>query len=34
MGYEIDEAEVIYWGHCSDCLAEPGKIKDGRFLTR
>jgi Fur family ferric uptake transcriptional regulator len=18
-GYEIDEAEVIYWGHCPDC---------------
>jgi Fur family transcriptional regulator, stress-responsive regulator len=21
MGYEIDEAEVAYWGHCPDCLA-------------
>ncbi|MPZ74109.1 MAG: hypothetical protein GEU74_12915 [Nitriliruptorales bacterium] len=20
-GYEIDEAEVVYWGHCSDCAA-------------
>ena len=20
-GYEIDEAEVIYWGQCSDCVA-------------
>jgi Fe2+ or Zn2+ uptake regulation protein len=20
-GYEIDEAEVIYWGRCGDCLA-------------
>ena len=20
-GYEIDEAEVIYWGHCPGCLA-------------
>jgi Fur family ferric uptake transcriptional regulator len=20
-GYEIDEAEVIYWGRCSDCVA-------------
>lgn len=19
-GFEIDEAEVIYWGHCADCL--------------
>lgn len=22
-GYEIDEAEVIYWGRCPDCLALP-----------
>jgi Fur family ferric uptake transcriptional regulator len=21
MGYEIDEAEVIYWGRCPDCVA-------------
>jgi Fur family transcriptional regulator, stress-responsive regulator len=21
MGYEIDEAEVIYWGRCPDCQA-------------
>ena len=21
-GYEIDEAEVIYWGRCPDCLTE------------
>ena len=21
-GYEIDEAEVVYWGCCPDCLAE------------
>jgi len=21
MGYEIDEAEVIYWGHCPSCQA-------------
>ena len=20
-GYEIDEAEVLYWGRCSDCVA-------------
>ncbi len=20
-GYEIDEAEVIYWGRCPDCVA-------------
>jgi Fur family transcriptional regulator, stress-responsive regulator len=23
MGYEIDEAEVAYWGRCPDCLAQP-----------
>jgi Fur family ferric uptake transcriptional regulator len=22
MGYEIDEAEVAYWGRCPDCLAD------------
>ena len=22
MGYEIDEAEVAYWGRCPNCLAE------------
>ena len=22
-GYEIDEAEVIYWGLCPDCSAAP-----------
>jgi Fe2+ or Zn2+ uptake regulation protein len=21
-GFEIDEAEVIYWGHCPECLAK------------
>jgi Fe2+ or Zn2+ uptake regulation protein len=21
-GYEIDEAEVVYWGRCPDCVAE------------
>jgi Fe2+ or Zn2+ uptake regulation protein len=21
VGYEIDEAEVIYWGRCPDCIA-------------
>ncbi|WP_419919779.1 Fur family transcriptional regulator [Candidatus Poriferisocius sp.] len=24
-GYEIDEAEVIYWGRCPRCLAEAPK---------
>ncbi|MCC9074613.1 transcriptional repressor [Litorilinea aerophila] len=23
MGYEIDEAEVIYWGRCPSCRAQP-----------
>jgi Fur family ferric uptake transcriptional regulator len=23
-GYEIDEAEVVYWGHCPACLARAG----------
>jgi Fe2+ or Zn2+ uptake regulation protein len=22
-GFEIDEAEVVYWGRCPDCLAAP-----------
>jgi Fur family ferric uptake transcriptional regulator len=22
MGYEIDEAEVVYWGRCPECLAQ------------
>jgi hypothetical protein len=22
MGYEIDEAEVAYWGRCPDCQAQ------------
>ena len=24
MGYEIDEAEVAYWGRCPDCLTQAG----------
>jgi Fur family transcriptional regulator, stress-responsive regulator len=24
-GYRIDEAEVIYWGICPECLAEPSE---------
>jgi Fe2+ or Zn2+ uptake regulation protein len=23
-GYEIDEAEVAYWGRCPDCVAQSG----------
>jgi Fur family ferric uptake transcriptional regulator len=31
-GYEIDEAEVIYWGTCPDCLAahSPDKPRSRR----
>jgi Fur family ferric uptake transcriptional regulator len=25
LGYVIDEAEVIYWGACPDCLADPAR---------
>jgi Fur family transcriptional regulator, stress-responsive regulator len=25
-GYEIDEAEVIYWGRCPECVAAPRTI--------
>jgi Fur family transcriptional regulator, stress-responsive regulator len=28
-GYEIDEAEVIYWGRCPGCLAAPGNGASG-----
>jgi Fur family ferric uptake transcriptional regulator len=28
-GYEIDEAEVAYWGRCPDCVsASPGRSED------
>jgi Fur family ferric uptake transcriptional regulator len=23
-GYEIDEAEVVYWGHCPECAEKSG----------
>ena len=30
-GYRIDEAEVIYWGTCPECLAaSPAKSTTGR----
>lgn len=29
LGYEIDEAEVVYWGRCPDCLAkDPDPASD------
>jgi len=27
-GFQIDEAEVIYWGTCPDCLAKSAGTKD------
>ena len=27
-GFEIDEAEVIYWGHCPDCRAKRPATKN------
>ena len=28
-GYEIDEAEVIYWGRCPECAAAPSAASGG-----
>ena len=28
-GYEIDEAEVVYWGRCPDCVAAAPASSDG-----
>ncbi len=28
-GFEVDEAEVIYWGRCPGCLAEASRIDAG-----
>jgi Fur family ferric uptake transcriptional regulator len=28
-GYEIDEAEVIYWGRCPDCVTAAAVSPDG-----
>src|SRR5262245_28935697 len=28
-GYEIDEAEVIYWGRCPDCVAAASALSGG-----
>jgi Fe2+ or Zn2+ uptake regulation protein len=28
-GYEIDEAEVIYWGRCPDCVAATSAASGG-----
>ena len=29
-GYQIDEAEVIYWGTCPECLAANPKLRDAK----
>jgi Fur family transcriptional regulator, stress-responsive regulator len=29
-GYEIDEAEVIYWGRCPECVAATSASSDAR----
>ena len=29
MGYEIDEAEVAYWGRCADCLTQAASAPGG-----
>jgi Fe2+ or Zn2+ uptake regulation protein len=34
MGYEIDEAEVIYWGRCPECLATASQPKGGQHGRR
>ena len=30
LGFEIDEAEVVYWGTCPDCLAANRSGRNGR----
>ena len=34
QGYEIDEAEVAYWGRCPDCLAKAGKSSRRRSARK
>jgi Fur family transcriptional regulator, stress-responsive regulator len=33
-GYEIDEAEIAYWGRCPDCLAEARAASGSDRATR
>jgi len=33
-GYEVDEAEVVYWGRCPECVATTSVSSDGRKRTR
>jgi Fe2+ or Zn2+ uptake regulation protein len=32
-GYEVDEAEVIYWGRCPECVAATSVSSDGEKGT-
>jgi len=32
-GYEIDEAEVIWWGRCPQCMASDAAASDGHGAT-
>jgi Fur family ferric uptake transcriptional regulator len=32
-GFEIDEAEVVYWGHCPDCLVDGARATDTATRT-
>ncbi len=34
MGYEIHEAEVVYWGRCPDCLAHDRASSQGKPAAR
>jgi Fur family transcriptional regulator, stress-responsive regulator len=34
MGYEIDEAEVAYWGRCPECLAQAGGASRSKPTSR
>jgi Fur family ferric uptake transcriptional regulator len=33
-GYEIDEAEVIYWGRCPECVMTDSATPDSKQATR
>lgn len=33
VGYQIDEAEVIYWGRCPECVAATDVIREERRST-
>jgi len=34
MGYEIDQAEVAYWGRCPDCAAPPRPASPSKSSAR